>query len=396
MMLCPVVLVVDDDPAIRTNVRRLLLSEGYDVWEASNSNELKSMVESSRIDIVILDLDMLDFDDQPSAIAGLDCLRYMQNEHKDTPVIVFTDYGPECAALHREAVLRGAFDYIKKSPQGRQSLKKSVRAAWNKLARSSDERNRDQTEEVPRDLATSTPDTYDHSGSGPRINGSPVHILHLSDVHLGTPSLARQYRAQLETDLRQELGVENLDYLVTSGDIGHYSLPDEYRASLRLYVGLMKHFGLDTKRMISVPGNHDLNWDLSEKAYDFVPRRKLAGEPAEGDFIAAGTAGILLRNEQRYRQRFSLFSKYFYDIVHGRPYPLDYANQAIVQTFSSDRILFLSLNSAWNIDHEFRERTGINMDALVRALDEFIEVEQVLLATRALALAIVDLLGVRR
>ena len=46
-----------------------------------------------------------------------------------------------------------------------------------------------------------------------------IHILHLSDLHLGDDALAGIYRTQLETDLIQELDIRRLEYLVISGDV---------------------------------------------------------------------------------------------------------------------------------------------------------------------------------
>ena len=39
-------------------------------------------------------------------------------------------------------------------------------------------------------------------------------ILHLSDIHLGTVELANKYLMQLEIDLKDNLKVSKLDYLV--------------------------------------------------------------------------------------------------------------------------------------------------------------------------------------
>ena len=46
-----------------------------------------------------------------------------------------------------------------------------------------------------------------------------IRILHLSDIHLGTSDQAKNYFAQLATDLTQNLKVKQLNYLVLSGDI---------------------------------------------------------------------------------------------------------------------------------------------------------------------------------
>jgi UDP-2,3-diacylglucosamine pyrophosphatase LpxH len=198
-----------------------------------------------------------------------------------------------------------------------------------------------------------------------------IHILHLSDIHLGTASEARKYWTQLQMDLIKELEVRRLEYLVISGDVANRSTSDEYEAAFELVGGLIKRFGLDAGRVIVTPGNHDLNWDLAEVAYPFVPKRKLPDPLPEGSYIPAGEAGALLREEDAYQQRFANFSTHFYQKVYGdQEYPLNYAEQGMLYLRPDDRLLFLALNSAWEIDHHYRDRASINMDALSRALDQ--------------------------
>jgi len=198
-----------------------------------------------------------------------------------------------------------------------------------------------------------------------------LHILHLSDIHLGTPEEARKYRAQLETDLKLELKVHRLEYLVISGDVANCSTAEEYDAAFELVDGLVKRFGLDVSRVVVVPGNHDLNWDLAEEAYPFVSKRKLPDPLPEGCYIPAGEVGVLVRDENLYRQRFARFSVHFYKKAYGgHEYPLDYAEQGILNVRPDDRLLFLALNSSWELDHHYRDRASINMEALARALDQ--------------------------
>ena len=52
---------------------------------------------------------------------------------------------------------------------------------------------------------------------------------------------------------------------------------------------------------------------------------------------------------------------------------MDYADQALFVERPEDRILFLGLNSCWQIDHHYRDRTGIHMPALAHALDRLQE-----------------------
>ena len=197
-----------------------------------------------------------------------------------------------------------------------------------------------------------------------------VHILHLSDLHFTDDSLAGVWRTQLETDLIRELKVRRLEYLIISGDVGNFSTEQEYDSAFTMVDGLVKQFGLDASRVVLVPGNHDLNWDLSETAYTFVPNRKLVMPLPEERSISAGEAGALLRNDALYRERFVNFNTYFYRRVYsGRDYPLDYHKQALFVERPEDRILFVGLNSSWQLDHHFRNRASIHMQALTRALD---------------------------
>ncbi len=197
-----------------------------------------------------------------------------------------------------------------------------------------------------------------------------VHILHLSDIHLRTESEARVYRTQLESDLLRELNIQKLDYLIISGDIAHRATEDEYRAAFAMIDGIVKQFGLDSAHVVVVPGNHDVNWDASETAYRFVPKSKLPELLPDGKYVRAGDAGVLLRDDELYRLRFANFNAQFYKRVYpGREYPLDYSEQTLLVTNAEDRILFLGLNSCWQLDHQYPGRAGIYIEALTRALD---------------------------
>lgn len=202
-----------------------------------------------------------------------------------------------------------------------------------------------------------------------------IHILHLSDIHLGTIRDARKYCTQLETDLIKNLNISKLEYLVISGDIASFSIKEEYEAAAEMIGNLIKQFKLDPNRIIIVPGNHDLNWELSKKAYLFSPKDQLPNPLPEGGYIPAGDAGALLRNDDLYQQRFVNFGEHFYEKVSSNQYPLDYRKQGILYLYPDDRILFLSLNSSWEIDHyeSHHERASINIDALPNALSQLMD-----------------------
>lgn len=201
-----------------------------------------------------------------------------------------------------------------------------------------------------------------------------LYILHLSDLHIRSSSEANKYRSQLETDLKKELEINRLDYLVISGDIANFSTQDEYEAAFNLVDSIVKRFGLDSERVIIVPGNHDINWEISEEAYPFIHKRKLPELLPEGKYISAGEAGALIRDEELYKKRFLNFNNYFYKKVYGGlQFPLDYAEQGILRPSPENKILFLAINSCCEIDHNYQHRAEINMEMLSCAIDQLLD-----------------------
>ncbi|MCP4216100.1 MAG: TIR domain-containing protein [bacterium] len=226
--------------------------------------------------------------------------------------------------------------------------------------------NEDSQEQLPRILPQSN--LRGTRGISPEDSQETgIRILHLSDIHLGTASQANKYRIQLQADLQRELDIDRLDYLVVSGDIGNRSTREEYEAALSMLGQLADIFSLPPSNIIVVPGNHDLNWGLSEAAYPFVPKSKLPNPLPEGAFIPAGDAGALIRDDQLYKKRFSYFNQHFYKPLCGTDYPLEYDQQGVLHLFPNHRLLFLGLNSSREIDHQFRQRAGLDMDALYNA-----------------------------
>ncbi len=100
----PRILVVDDDRATRTLLRRLLSTEGYDVDEAPDGASAVQSVESRAPDLVLLDVMMPGQD-------GLEVLETLRRT-TDVPVILLTAKGDEA---DRVLGFRfGADDYVVK------------------------------------------------------------------------------------------------------------------------------------------------------------------------------------------------------------------------------------------------------------------------------------------
>src|ERR1700754_5291783 len=98
------ILVVDDDPNIRQLLRDYLHSMGYQASAATGSTQMKQVLRSGQVDLVVLDL-MLEAED------GLDLTRELRREH-DLPIIILSARG---ALLDRIVGLEmGADDYLPK------------------------------------------------------------------------------------------------------------------------------------------------------------------------------------------------------------------------------------------------------------------------------------------
>jgi CheY-like chemotaxis protein len=77
------ILVVDDDPAIRSVVRRALALDGHDIGEAGTGREALAVFQAAPVDVVVTDLYMPDMD-------GLEFTRALLREYVGTKVIAMS------------------------------------------------------------------------------------------------------------------------------------------------------------------------------------------------------------------------------------------------------------------------------------------------------------------
>src|SRR3954471_18533158 len=101
----PQVLVVDDEPDLRTLYELTLLREGYRVDAAGTLADAWQQLQDKRFDAVITDMRLPDGQ-------GLELLRRMLAQQRAERCIVMTAYGSAENAV--EALKAGAFDYLTK------------------------------------------------------------------------------------------------------------------------------------------------------------------------------------------------------------------------------------------------------------------------------------------
>ena len=99
------VLVVDDEPDIRSLLTDLLNDEGYTVKVAQSGAEAIAAVTKDAPDLVMMDVKLPDQD-------GLAVLKQLKRDHSELEVIVMTAFGGSSTAI--KAMEHGAYDYVTK------------------------------------------------------------------------------------------------------------------------------------------------------------------------------------------------------------------------------------------------------------------------------------------
>ncbi|MBV8136228.1 MAG: sigma-54-dependent Fis family transcriptional regulator [Deltaproteobacteria bacterium] len=99
------ILIVDDEPEMIENCRRVLASTGYQCFSTTDSREALRMLERDRPDLLLTDLRMPEMD-------GMEILRQARETDPHLPVIMLTGHATVETAV--AAVKAGAFDYLSK------------------------------------------------------------------------------------------------------------------------------------------------------------------------------------------------------------------------------------------------------------------------------------------
>jgi DNA-binding NtrC family response regulator len=111
------VLIVEDEPLMRSIIVQLSRSEGYEVFEAASAETAFGIFEKEKIDLAILDLNLT------SGGSGLELLKRMRAIDPEMMGIIVTAYASVESAV--EALHEGAYDYITK-PFANEHLKAVV------------------------------------------------------------------------------------------------------------------------------------------------------------------------------------------------------------------------------------------------------------------------------
>jgi len=178
---------------------------------------------------------------------------------------------------------------------------------------------------------------------GGRSSAPSVTVLHISDTQFGQyhrfGAGATSLASQLIYDLRDNVGrdVPPIDLIVLSGDIAERGLWSEFTQALAFVRELLSFTGLGPDKVVVVPGNHDVNWGMSE-AY-FAECKGEEREPREP-----------FTRKWRHYQRFVTELHGAAAFTEEQPYRL--------HRFDDLRLAVAALNSTWLESHRDADHYG--------------------------------------
>ena len=170
------ILVVDDDPAIRRIICRVLGAEGFSTEEAPGGIEAVHMAEQREYSLIILDLIMEDMD-------GFQVISYLRAHGILTPVFVLSGRQAETDKVLALGI--GADDYITK-PFSTMVLCAKVKACLRRISDCPRRPHRPHRRRVPVRLRRD--EALQKRGGDPPVQqgGSPheiFYVQHKSDSH---------------------------------------------------------------------------------------------------------------------------------------------------------------------------------------------------------------------
>jgi two-component system nitrogen regulation response regulator NtrX len=116
----PSILIVDDEPGVRSALTGVLRDEGYDVDSVETGEACLDRVATETYDVVVLDIWLPGMD-------GLATLARMRERQNDAQVVIISGHGNVESAVR--AIKMGAFDFVEKPL----SLEKTVLVVRNAL-----------------------------------------------------------------------------------------------------------------------------------------------------------------------------------------------------------------------------------------------------------------------
>ena len=123
------ILIVDDDPFVRSTLREVLVREDYQVVAAESAEEALRLMHDVGFDLALLDLKMGGMD-------GLTLMKEIRRRSPGTGVIMLTGYATLDSAIG--ALRQGAHDYLLKPCEPdmiKGSIREGLKKQWREIRR---------------------------------------------------------------------------------------------------------------------------------------------------------------------------------------------------------------------------------------------------------------------
>jgi DNA-binding NtrC family response regulator len=101
------ILIIDDDEYIRESIKETLKRKGFDLESAEDGRSALELFQKDCFDMVISDMKM-------PGMSGIELLEKIKQLDRDVPFLMITAHGAIESAV--EAIKKGAYDFIQKSP----------------------------------------------------------------------------------------------------------------------------------------------------------------------------------------------------------------------------------------------------------------------------------------
>jgi DNA-binding NtrC family response regulator len=195
------VLVVDDEPAMLENCKRLLSRDGYSCLTLSDPSRLRAELAAFQPDALLLDLRMPEFD-------GMFLLTVALADDESLPVIIMTAYASVDSAV--QAIREGAFDYLAKPFKAAQLLVAVERAVRHRELTRENLALRKQVGRVPEKtlIIGSSPAMVTLLDRVERVARSEANVLILGESGTGKELLARAIHERSERAKRPFVPVD--------------------------------------------------------------------------------------------------------------------------------------------------------------------------------------------
>jgi hypothetical protein len=197
----------------------------------------------------------------------------------------------------------------------------------------------------------------------PRVvsKGEPLRILHLSDLHFTVKTRTDSVLQPIVFDLRDNLRIEKLDYIVVSGDFADKCNSAGFDAAREFLLQLSDRFGLTPLKVLLVPGNHDYERKQEHFTWaDWKADKRYEDGHRQGD--------VVFIPSDKYAERFDPFRRFYHSFYSTQQYPQEPSQQFELIKDAETGLHFLCLNSAWRVDQFRPERAELNNEALSSAL----------------------------